>query len=942
MSAQAYYRQSNSSEESPLTDDRSESEHEIPPGNPDDRTHTLNPMSSALSLVTGGGHSLDDRRHSRPRDFDRRSLTNRDLFRYLMEEGKDAKKMRKYFDSLLERLDSETVRRQEAERRALELAQHFKRVNESRIAVQQDLDRTRAELSMYKVQLETANQQIERGSDLLKDLEAQRDNAEAAAARARSTARRLKEEQLMLRAREEGRREGYREGLQRGYQQARGGGLDAASFDPPPEGIPPLDGAGDILARTDPLDGFQMANLPSPTPPPNIPLSSAFGTALRDVPPPNGDAYGVGAQGSRFQEIIGSPGASTVRSAPLRSVLQSAGPSGWSQPADDDPRYIRPKSVHNAPPSPRHADYVIPPEGYIPTMGPDNTIPIPPPHELERPASMSSMRPSNPSVVDDMPPSTSAGMNARDYAYPQQPRGSPRSYQDSLPSTSISQYELVNSPKTATRGLRERSSGLSAIPEVSSSMEFSPGTEGRARNSIVPDSSSFRGPDPRGSVGDIGNASRMSRSRSREDNQRIADELRYSDPDEMEQWRRSTASQTQTSVSYDGMHGPPRPAYISTPSPLGGPPMTPTTPVAGQTPSRRRSQSAQSPSIDNRSYLGTGSSRQRATGTSSASIDISVVPPSDPESNASAASSMRHGMLSPASSNRVLTPQLGQPGGNMPSPAYSGGYNEATVPPSGYAYGAPNPPPPQRYNIPPSLTPGMPVSPRRTPDPLPGFPGLPTPGSSSSSDFSRPVSRGSRVPSAGYGGSMNDLPARSKSSLGRPPSALGAERPPSARPLTPSQTYPMGPTPPGMEYIDTSGRVPAVLRSPSRASSRQSLQPDMPRPSSRATADHHRSLSLNAGSTPAMVPRPLSGGLRRVPSASSINTETSRKSGMYSHYDPGEQLDAAWLASSNDLTSMQSPNTMANTRANAAYANPPGPSRQRPSSPSMSFASFRS
>ena len=83
---------------------------------------------------------------------------------------------------------------------------------------------------------------------------------------------------------------------------------------------------------------------------------------------------------------------------------------------------------------------------------------------------------------------------------------------------------------------------------------------------------------------------------------------------------------------------------------------------------------------------------------------------------------------------------------------------------------------------------------------------------------------------------------------------------------------------------------------------------------------HQRSRSLNAGSTPAAMTRPLSKGpipeLRRVPSASSV---ASRQSG-YSHFDPSQYRDVADLASSEDLPRMiavQSPGTWANTQQNA-------------------------
>lgn len=229
----------------------------------------------------------------------------------------EAKKLRKVLVVTLERLDNETRRAQEAERRALELAQRFKMVNDARNVAQQGLDRAHAELRLYKIQLENAQREIDRGSDLLRDIEAQRDSAEASAARARSTARRLKEEQLVLKAREEGRKEGYREGLERGYQQARVGGVDDQQFAVPPAGLPPLSGMSDGPMRPDPLDGFSVLNLSSPPAPAHVNLSSAFGAASQDASALPSDPYGPGAEGSRFHEHMGSPGASTLRSAAL-------------------------------------------------------------------------------------------------------------------------------------------------------------------------------------------------------------------------------------------------------------------------------------------------------------------------------------------------------------------------------------------------------------------------------------------------------------------------------------------------------------------------------------------------------------------------------------------------------------------------------------------------
>ena len=521
---------------SPFPEDVSDSEHDTGPLEEDveEAIETLNLRNSQLSLHSAAGNSLTDRRHSKRRaDFDRLSLSHR--VKHLVDETREARKLRKVLHAVLDSLNSETRRAQEAERRALELAQRFKIVNDARVSGQQELDRAHAELRMYKVQLDNAQREILRGSDVLKDIEQQRDNAEAAAARARSTARRLKEEQMVMKAKEEGRREGYQEGLRRGYQQARGVSLIEGPIDVPPAGVGPLldNIIGETpaatrptadLGRTDPLDGLTMRNLSTPGPD-DVPFAPTFGQD------------GAGAQGSRFREIMATP--STLRSVPLASGSQ-VGPSGWPASQGDDAPYVRPTAVQNAPPSPTHADYEVPPDGWIPAVGPDKIIALPPPHELHRPSMASA------STLSEEPRSASTlGVNPRDYAYGQRGhRGSPRSLAESLPSTTISQFDLVSSPKTATRGLRERSSGLSAIPEVSSSMEFSPSTEGRVRSSIIPEAAIFAMPND----APVTNGPGVSRARSRELNQRIADELRYLDPEQMEQWRQSTAAQFSSSA----------------------------------------------------------------------------------------------------------------------------------------------------------------------------------------------------------------------------------------------------------------------------------------------------------------------------------------------------------------------------------------------------------
>ncbi|KAH9943151.1 uncharacterized protein BXZ73DRAFT_40424 [Epithele typhae] len=891
-------RLSNSSDDSPFQEDDSEQEsipREEVAENLDEVIEPLDPHNSQLSLLSGVGHSLDDRRHSRHK-HDRVSLTQRDFLKYALDENNETKKYRKMFRAALERLDSETRRAQEAERRALELAQRFKIVNEARVSTQQENERIHTELRMYKVQLDNAQREILRGSDLLKDIEAQRDSAEAAAARARSTARQLKEEQMKTKAREEGRKEGYQEGLRRGYQHARGVGPSLSQFDIPPAGVPPVD---DILEnapgpvpnanRMDSLDGFSAINLGTPAPMHHVPPSVS--TMIQDD---RGivddlDPYGAGVQGSRFKETMTTP--STFKSTlPARS--QRGVPSGWpvSEP-DEEIRYIR------APPSPQRSDYTNLQEGFIPTLGPDHTLAMPPPHGLQRPPSISTAPPSIVSPSEEPNSASTLGVRPHDYAYGQRPRASPRSVAESLPSTTISHFDLVNAPPTAMKGLRDRSSGLSAIPEVSSTLEYSPSMDGRVRSNIFP--------------GDMDGIPSRPHSRSREQSQRMADDLSYSDPEQMEMWRRSTASQSHPSSSREKLTSPHRPAQVTTPSPLGAPPILSS---GSPGPLHHRTQSLHTPSPNRppNSRINSGSHRRTA---SSTPVSIRIEPPSGPNSSISPGS-LHDNMLSPVSSRRHMQPDRGN-GTPTPERPHSRPYS-----PSPSREGAHSPY--QRAPSPQNPTYIVPPSPRRTPVPMQSQPAYPYahPGSSSSSSLGRPKSRGGSV------------------DFGRPPSSLG--RPPSARPITPSHSS--GPYPDPTPGVPPVSSVPSVLRSPSRTSSRQSIHPDPARPASRASEQPQRSFSMHAGSTPGAFfsSRPLSGeasGLRRVPSASSINSAMSRNSGMYGHYDKGRDLDAAYL-STEDLHA-QSPHTMANTVANTrGSANYSG---MRPSSPSlMSYASYRS
>lgn len=66
------------------------------------------------------------------------------------------------------------------------------------------------------MQLENAQQEIFKAQEIINQVAKEKNEAEEDAARARSKARQLQEEKLVMLAHEEGRRQGFKEGLSRG------------------------------------------------------------------------------------------------------------------------------------------------------------------------------------------------------------------------------------------------------------------------------------------------------------------------------------------------------------------------------------------------------------------------------------------------------------------------------------------------------------------------------------------------------------------------------------------------------------------------------------------------------------------------------------------------------------------------------------------------------
>ncbi|KAI0060909.1 hypothetical protein BV25DRAFT_1917459 [Artomyces pyxidatus] len=154
------------------------------------------------------------------------SSSRRVLAHVLARKERDAKQMTQLLRLSFAKLDQESQRAVDAERRATECLVRARTALDARAVAEAEAARVREELGMYKVQLEQAQREIFRAQEILDGVEARRREAEEEAVRARTVARKLQEEKAVDAAREEGRKAGWRDGVRKGwrmgYEEAAG------------------------------------------------------------------------------------------------------------------------------------------------------------------------------------------------------------------------------------------------------------------------------------------------------------------------------------------------------------------------------------------------------------------------------------------------------------------------------------------------------------------------------------------------------------------------------------------------------------------------------------------------------------------------------------------------------------------------------------------------
>ncbi|KAL4262108.1 hypothetical protein AB1N83_005651 [Pleurotus pulmonarius] len=146
------------------------------------------------------------------------------LLSLLISKEYAAKQTHQLLDFTLAQLEDSTRRLAESPqtRYASDISPEFSnKVVQSVYDAQEAASRAQSNANAYKFQLEEAAKEIQRANESMRLLQQQREEAERQAAEAREVARQIREEHLILMAREEGRRSGFDDGFEHGRQVAR-------------------------------------------------------------------------------------------------------------------------------------------------------------------------------------------------------------------------------------------------------------------------------------------------------------------------------------------------------------------------------------------------------------------------------------------------------------------------------------------------------------------------------------------------------------------------------------------------------------------------------------------------------------------------------------------------------------------------------------------------
>ncbi|KAJ3977814.1 hypothetical protein EV361DRAFT_467917 [Lentinula raphanica] len=402
--------------------------------------------SSTDTRTTRTGHSSSS---TRTKDRHKTSSSSRELAVLYAVEKHKSESLQLSLDEAHRELAAQRRRIEEAETNLLEVTSAFMKANKERLEALHDAAVATEERELYRLQLSAAQSDIDKAHHVVRTIDQRRVKAEEDAAKYQRSARELREKQLILAAREEGRRVGFREGLQRARAEVGFLDIDQTGYVTPPNRNP-LESLSDV---DEDRSTIYSDEIDEPISPPR---------AMPSEPP---------SVRERSPDIQPQP---LPRSPPPRHTPAPAAPPRPSSRSTTATGQIHPIPYHNIPPSPRHPPVNIPPDGMIPLDSSDgNGIVLPPPHELSPmpPIMELSPAPAPPPVIEEEEPRIvpPPGSHHRSPMYASHPDYHPgHSYRgQSSPessSTAMSQFDMLAEPQSMMANL----SPMSAIPEVAS------------------------------------------------------------------------------------------------------------------------------------------------------------------------------------------------------------------------------------------------------------------------------------------------------------------------------------------------------------------------------------------------------------------------------------------------------------------------------------------
>ncbi|KAF8160886.1 hypothetical protein B0H34DRAFT_795737 [Crassisporium funariophilum] len=372
----------------------------------------------------------------------------------------DERRRNSMLHELADQLLEEKSRSDDAERKLQEVTAHLKAVNDARLLALRDAARANEELKLYKIQLDNAQKEIYRAQDVIEFVDRQRYNAEKEAAKLRTRARQLNEMILKQSAREEAWKMGLQEGLDRGREVPPEEGQHSAYILPGEGGLEDDDYSSDGSRSSAPENVKQAY--------PSRPHSLAPSEHARSMSRQHASPSAVPIP------LPSNPPTAPPSLHPSENIrpmsMRNPSPTPRQAPSSLHPsENIRPISMRNPSPTPRSAPIMIPPDNFIPSLGADNIIRIPPPFEFQR-AAMTPDRATSPQLHamsdSSQEPLMVPGPQPKSA---QRKRYHRRNSSSGSNSSALSQLDIINDPYSA-----QIRTPMSMIPEVNSMHTASP------------------------------------------------------------------------------------------------------------------------------------------------------------------------------------------------------------------------------------------------------------------------------------------------------------------------------------------------------------------------------------------------------------------------------------------------------------------------------------